>query len=86
MSITILEFAESFVAGRLSAEVFAEAYMELWKIERDGDVLRRDPGPLNERLSSIFCAADLYNSDDSREEYEFDDEMLRSEVARLIKK
>ncbi|MGT2432079.1 colicin immunity domain-containing protein [Cupriavidus basilensis] len=31
MSITILKFAESFVAGRLSAEVFAEAYMELWE-------------------------------------------------------
>ena len=28
----------------------------------------------------------MYNSDDSREEYEFDDEMLKSEVASLIKK
>lgn len=86
MSITILEFAESFVAGRLSAEVFAEAYMELWKIERDSDFLLLDPQPLNECLSSVFCAADMYNSDDSREEYEFDDEMLKSEVASLIKK
>ncbi|MGT2512643.1 colicin immunity domain-containing protein [Cupriavidus basilensis] len=87
MSITILKFAESFVAGRLSAEVFAEAYMELWKIERDSDSLRLDPQPLNECLSSVFCAADMYNSDDSREEYEeFDDEMLKSEVASLIKK
>jgi hypothetical protein len=86
MSITILEFAKSFVAGRVSAEVFAEAYMELWKIERDSDLLRRDPGILNECLSSIFCAADMYSSDESREEYEFDDEMLKSEVASLVKK
>lgn len=85
MSITILRFAESFVAGRLSAEIFAEAYMELWKIERDSDFLRLDPRPLNECLSSVFCAVDMYNSDESREEYEFDDEMLKSEVASLIK-
>ncbi|WP_183032459.1 colicin immunity domain-containing protein [Cupriavidus sp. UME77] len=81
-----LKFAESFVAGRLSAEVFAEAYIELWKIERDSDFLRLDPRPLNECLSSIFRAADMYNSYESREEYEFGDEMLKSEVARLIRR
>ncbi|MGT2432078.1 colicin immunity domain-containing protein [Cupriavidus basilensis] len=36
------------------------------KIERDSDFLRLDPHPLNECLSSVFCAADMYNSGDSR--------------------
>lgn len=45
-----------------------------------------DEPSLSECLSSIFCAADMYELDDSREAYEFDDEMLRSEVASLVKK
>ncbi|QWA30091.1 MULTISPECIES: colicin immunity domain-containing protein [unclassified Pseudomonas] len=86
MSYTILEFARSFVAGRLAAEVFSEAYIELWKIERDRNILQLDEPSLNECLSSIFCAADMYEPDESREEYEFDGEMLRSEVASLLVK
>ncbi|HAL68194.1 MAG TPA: colicin immunity protein [Pseudomonas sp.] len=86
MSRTILEFAKSFVAGRLSAESFSEAYIELWKIERDSNLLQLDEPSLNECLSSIFCAADMYEVGDSREEYEFDGEMLKSEVARLVEK
>ncbi|HCL76570.1 colicin immunity domain-containing protein [Stutzerimonas nitrititolerans] len=86
MSFTILEFAKSFVAGRLTVGVFSEAYIELWKIERDRNVLQFDESLLSECLSSIFCAADMYEPDEPREEYELDDEMLRSEVARLVKK
>ncbi|OPA85727.1 colicin immunity protein [Pseudomonas fluorescens] len=86
MSLTILEFARSYVAGRLSSEVFSEAYIELWKIERDRNILKLDEPPLSECLFSIFCAADMYEPNESREEYEFDDEMLRSEVATLVRK
>lgn len=86
MSPTILEFARSYAAGRLKAEVFSEAYIELWKIERDSNVLQLDEPSLSECLSSIFCAADMYEPDESREEYEFDDEALRSEVASLLQK
>lgn len=86
MSLTILEFARSFVAGRLTAKIFSEAYIELWKIERDRNVLLLDEPSLSECLSSIFCAADMYEPDASREEYELDDEMLRSEVASLVHK
>jgi len=85
MSLTILEFARSFVAGRLTAQVFSEAYIELWKIERDKNVLQLDEPSLSECLSSIFCAADMYEPDESREDYELDGEMLRSEVASLVK-
>ena len=85
MSLIILEFARSYVAGRLRAEVFSEAYIELWKIERDRNILQLDGPALSECLSSIFCAADMYEPDESREEYEFDDEMLKSEIASLLK-
>ncbi|NCE90313.1 colicin immunity domain-containing protein [Pseudomonas sp. L13] len=84
MSLTILEFARSFVAGRLTAEIFSEAYIELWKIERDKNILLLDEPSLSECLSSIFCAADMYEPDESREYYELDAEMLRSEVATLV--
>ncbi|KTC24034.1 MULTISPECIES: colicin immunity domain-containing protein [Pseudomonas] len=86
MSLTILEFARSYVAGRLTAKVFSEAYIELWKIERDRNVLQLDEPSLSECLSSIFCAADMYEPDESREEYELDDEMLKSKVASLMQK
>ncbi|WP_230675943.1 colicin immunity domain-containing protein, partial [Yersinia pseudotuberculosis] len=33
MSIVILEFAKSFINERVSAQVFANAYIELWRIE-----------------------------------------------------
>lgn len=82
----MLEFARSFVAGRFAAEIFSEAYIELWKIERDSNVLQLGEPSLSEYLSSIFCAADMYEPGDSRDEYEFDDEMLRSEVAKLVHK
>jgi Colicin D. len=85
MSLTIFEFARSYVAGRLTAEIFSEAYIELWKIERDKNILQHDEPSLSECLSSIFCAADMYGPDESRECYELDGEMLRSEVASLVR-
>lgn len=84
MSITLLDFAKSFVKGRLSAEVFSEAYCELWIIERDNDLILQDEKALSECLSSIFCLADLYNPDFDREEYELNDKQLQSEVKKLI--
>jgi hypothetical protein len=84
MSVIIFEFAKSFVASRLQAAVFADAHIELWRIERDGHLLQNDAEELSECLSSIFCAADMYSQDDSRTEYELDDEMLKLEVSRLV--
>lgn len=86
MSLTLLEFAKSYVAGRLTSAIFSEAYSELWKIERDRSVLQLDEPSLSECLSSIFCVADMYEPDKSREAYELDDEMLKAEVANLIRK
>ena len=84
MSLTLLKFAKSFLSERLTAEVFSEAYIELWRIERDSDILLRDPPALSECLSSIFCAADMYYPAESREEHQFDEGRLRAEVARWV--
>ena len=85
MSVTILEFAKSYVQGRLTADEFANSYLELWKIERDNDFLQNDNSKLSECLSSIFCLADLYNPKPDREEYELDSEQFRAEVTNTIK-
>lgn len=85
MSNLILDFAKSFTDGRLSASAFAEAYIELWRIERDKKSILNYDEKLSECLSSIFCLADLYNPDIDRDDYELDDEQLRSKVFELIK-
>ena len=85
MSVTIFEFAKSFSNGKLSADIFSNAYMELWKIERDNELLQKDEASLSECLSSIFCVADLYNPAADREEYELDDKQLHAEVSKIIK-
>ena len=86
MSITVLALARSFSTERLTADEFSNAYMELWKFERDNNLLQKDESGLSECLSSIFCIADLYNPEPDREEYELDEEQLRVKVVELIEK
>jgi len=85
MSNLILDFARSFTDERVSASAFAEAYIELWRIERDKKSILNCDEKLSECLSSIFCLADLYNPNIDRDDYELDDEQLRSKVLELIK-
>lgn len=80
MSIVLSKFAESFVNERLTADIFADAYMELWKIERDLDLASKDSGILSQVNSTIFLMADLYNPESDREDYEFDEDKLRLNV------
>ncbi|WP_299007294.1 colicin immunity domain-containing protein [uncultured Shewanella sp.] len=83
MSRTLLALAESFVNERLSADDFANAYMELWKFECSSHILLEDEDRLSECLSSIFCLADSYYPSD-REEYELDESQLKEKVAHQI--
>ena len=85
MSRVMLEFARSFVIGRLSADEFSSGFSELWRIERDGGLLQADEDKLSECLSSIFCLADIYNPNEDRAEYELDGERLREEVSSKIR-
>lgn len=84
MSCLLMDFSKAFVDGRLSAYVFSEAYIELWRLERDNKNMLNYEFKTSENLSSIFCLADLYNPHDDREDYEFSEDKLRDEVRRLI--
>lgn len=86
MSIVLSKFAESFVNERLTADIFADAYMELWKIERDLDLGSQDTRMLSEVNSTIFLMADLYNPELDRDDYEFDEEKLRLNVKKELEK
>lgn len=70
MSLLLLEFSKSFISGRIDVHTFVNGYMELWRIERDTNILLNDSGRLSEILSSVFCIADLYNSESDKEYYE----------------
>ncbi|MBE4608850.1 colicin immunity domain-containing protein [Vibrio navarrensis] len=84
MSITVLALAKSFSNERLSADEFSNAYMEIWKFERDNNILKNDGSSLSECISSIFCLADLYNPASDRQEYELDENQLRMKVSEII--
>ena len=86
MSISLIKFAESFIDGRLNANVFANAYMELWKIERDLGIGAQDPANLSEVISSIFCIADLYNPEPDRDGDELDEKDLYSYIKLELEK
>ncbi|MES2661949.1 MAG: colicin immunity domain-containing protein [Pseudomonadota bacterium] len=84
MSMTVLALAKSFTEEKLSAEQFSNSYMEIWKFERDSNLLQKDDSSLSECLSTIFCLADLYNPEINRDEYELDEKQLRVKVAESI--
>ena len=84
MSKDLIELAKRFVSNDLSADRFSDEFIECWKRERDDGRLLQDPPTESEMLSSIFCLADLYNPQPDREEYEFDERKLRTEVATLL--
>jgi Bacterial self-protective colicin-like immunity len=84
MSLNLLELAKEFTKGNLSSEEFVEKFTILWQEERDSEVALLDNDDLSEKLSTIFCFADLYNPNHDREDYEYDDRRLRAEVRTLI--
>ena len=86
MSMTLIKFALSFSKGRISAVVFVDSYQEIWKIERDSNLLTNDPDDISEALSTIFCAADCFNPDDKRFEGDLDENQLREEVTEILSK
>ncbi|WBW59209.1 colicin immunity domain-containing protein [Klebsiella electrica] len=84
MSQELKNYIDSFIAKNISADHFADDYMMKWKAERDNNLLGKDDENLSELLSSVFCLADMYNPDDDRDEYEFNDDQLWDEVKKLI--
>jgi len=86
MSNTLLALAKSFRNERLTADEFANAYMGLWKYERDNALLAKDGEMIGECLDNIFCIADLYNPQHDRDEFELDEVELRDKIDQLIDK
>ncbi len=80
-----MQFAQAFARERMSADVFAEAYIVLWKIERDSGALNKDDEALGQCLSNFFCASDMYCGDDAdRLDHELDAEQLHAIVVAGI--
>ena len=84
MSEKLFEFAAAFVAGKMSADDFADTYQEMWKRERDAGLLQRDEASLSLACSTTFILADQYNPDFDRDQEEFDETELRQEVAKAL--
>lgn len=84
MSLTLFNFAKSFINDRVDVNVFVEAYMELWRIERDAGIIVKDDAALSLCLSSMFCLTDLYNPDYDRDEHELDAQQLHTEISKLV--
>jgi hypothetical protein len=84
MSAQLYEFAKRLAAGGVSAEEFADPFIERWKQERDASSSLGDLDDMSERMSSIFCMADLYNPVADRKEYELDGDGLRSAVSEIL--
>ena len=86
MSQKLITFAKSFINGDLSAENFADPYIEMWRTERNNNLLTIDGRDVDEASSTIFCLADCFNPESDREEYEFDEIQLRKEVESTLEK
>ena len=84
MSICLKNYIDSFLAKEITADEFSDNYISRWRQERNNSLLGKDEDNLSELLSSAFCVADMYNPDDDREEYEFDEDKLRDEIHRLV--
>jgi Bacterial self-protective colicin-like immunity len=84
MSLSLLKLAKKFTEGNLSSEDFVEKFAIQWREERDSGSILLDADNLSEKLSTIFCLADLYNPDEDREDYEYDEHRLRTEVENIL--
>jgi hypothetical protein len=82
MSLTTLSLVQSFASGRLTADEFCNAYIEIFRYERDSDCI--DPDALSLCLSTVFCLADAYSPDKDRLEGELDEAQLRNEVIKAL--
>jgi hypothetical protein len=85
MSDKLLTFAKEFLRTKSDPEIFVDEFMGQWKKERDTGLALSDTNQISEALSSIFCAADMFNPSDDRENYEFNESMLRFEIEMVLK-
>lgn len=80
MSITLLNFIKAYLNERIDTHCFVNAYIELWRIERDLGISNIDEEKLSLFLASIFYISDLYNPEYDKEEFEFNDKELFEKI------
>lgn len=86
MSMKLIDFAKQFVESKVSADNFADKYIDLWRAERDSDKKEKDSETVSECCSSVFVIADCYNPESDRDDYELDEVGLRKEVKAILEK
>lgn len=86
MSKQLLNLVKQFLRGDTPVAEFVDSYIDAWRSERDSGAILEDDPVTSEKLSSIFCVADLYNPENDREKYEFDEGQLRNEVRIIIER
>ena len=84
MSIQLFEYVTDFIKNVSPPEPFVEQYITRWRAERDNGTMLTDQPNISEALSSIFCITDLFNPNNDREEYEFDEPRLRHEIQKIL--
>lgn len=85
LDVVFLRFIESYLNGRMSAEVFSVAYIELWRIRRDeGKMATKGSYEFGGCIDSIFISADYYDPNPDREEYAFNESQLREDVIKML--
>jgi hypothetical protein len=83
MSKQLLDSVQRFLRRETPVDLFVAAYIDAWRAERDSNEILLDDPITSEKLSSFFCLVDLYNPEDDREDYEFDEDRLRAETQKV---
>jgi len=78
-------FVKAFFGSESDPGDFADEFISQWRHERDTKVSLSDAPKVSEALSSIFCLADMFNPNDDREDYEFDEPKLRLEIEEVLR-
>ncbi|MDR5834404.1 colicin immunity domain-containing protein [Caballeronia sp. LZ034LL] len=73
-----------FVAGDIRTSDFEKEYIVAWRACRDNGQLQEAAPNDQQYFDAVFCAIDNYCADpDLRDEGEFDDQMLLTEIIEL---
>lgn len=86
MSKDLFMVVKNFLNCEIDVIAFVDTFTSEWKCERDIGTTLTDSAQLSEALSTIFCLVDLFNPDDDRESYEFDETTLRREVSNVLQR
>ena len=94
------QLLQAFTDNRLPFEDFVSQFNSQWRIDRDAETLaksstdfkmadedhRTQKAVLDELLSEIFCACDIFEPDESiRLDYEYDEASLKNFVKEILK-